>query len=167
VREDPLRPWNVLYTKPHREEMVCSWLSDRGMRVYLPEVRSRSKAHKDRMEPFFPCYVFAQLDLQRQDLTSVGWTPGLRRVVSFGGTPATVGDAFIQFISERLQEINRQGWPLPFKPGDRVVIIEGPFRDMIGIFARPSSAARRVYILLDVLGKQTRCEVDQEWLKKL
>lgn len=167
MTEDSARTWNVLYTKPHREEMVCSWLSERGMPVYLPKVRARNKEQKDRMVPFFPCYVFAQLDLQRQDLTSVGWTPGLRRVVSFGGVPATVGDAFIDFISERLAEINRQGWPSPFKPGDRVLITEGPFRDMIGIFERPSSAARRVQILLDMLGKQTRCEVDQEWLKRL
>ena len=165
--EVPLRPWHVLYTKPHREETVCSWLSERGTPVYLPKVRSRAKERKDRMEPFFPCYVFAQLDLEREDLTSVGWTPGLRRVVSFGGAPATVGPSFIDLISDKLEEINRQGWPLPFKAGDRVVITEGPFRDMIGIFARPSSAARRVQILLDVLGKQTRCEVDLDWLKKL
>jgi len=167
VSELILRPWNVLYTKPHREEMVCSWLSDRGMRVYLPKVRSRNKERKDRMEPFFPCYVFAQLELEREDLTSVGWTPGLRRVVSFGGAPATVDDPFIEFVAERLEEINRQGWPSPFKSGDLVLITQGPFRDMIGVFARPSSAAKRVQILLDILGKQTRCEVDQEWLKKL
>jgi transcriptional antiterminator RfaH len=137
------------------------------MRVYLPKVRSRTKERKDRMMPFFPCYLFAQLNLERHDLTSVGWTPGLRRVVSFGGVPATVNDSFIDFIAERLEEINRQGWPSPFKPGDRVLITEGPFKDRIGIFARPSSAAKRVQILLDVLGRQTRCEVDQEWIKKL
>jgi transcriptional antiterminator RfaH len=147
--------------------MVCSWLSERGTPVYLPKVQARARERQGRMVSFFPCYVFAQLDLQRQDLTSVNWTPGLRRVVSFGGVPATVGDAFIDFIAERLEEINRQGWPSPFKPGDRVVITEGPFKDMIGIFARPSSAAKRVQILLDVLGRQTRCEVDQEWIKKL
>ena len=162
----PEHPWHVLYTKPHREEMVCAWLSERGMCAYLPKMRSHSKEHKTRMEPFFPCYVFAQLHLEQCDLTSIGWTPGLRRVVAFGGIPATVGDRFIQFIRERLEVINRQGW-MPFCAGDQVLITEGPFRDMIGVFERPCSATRRVQILLDVLGRQTRCEVDIDWLKKV
>ena len=158
--------WNVLYTKPHREATVCWWLSQRGMRVYFPEVRSHRGQRAGRMTPFFPCYVFARLDLAHSDLTTIGWTPGLRRVVAFDGILATVSEEFIQFLEERVDEINAHGWS-PFRPGDTVLITEGPFKDMVAIFSRPCSAARRVQVLLDILGRETRCEVDIDWLKKI
>lgn len=163
---EPGTRWNVLYTKPHREPTVCSWLAERGMRVYFPEIQSPARRGGLTMKPFFPCYVFAQLDTTHCDLTTLNWTPGLRRVVAFDGIPATVSDAFIQDLRQRLQEINERGWS-PFQSGDRVQVTEGPLKDMVGIFSRRCSAARRVQVLLDILGKQTRCEIDLHSLKKV
>lgn len=166
VAQGPGSRWNVLYTKPHCEHTVCLWLSQRGMRVYIPEMRATSGPRRGTLVPFFPCYVFAQLDLAKCDMTTISWTPGLRRVVAFDGIPTTVGDDFVLFLQERLEEINQRGWS-PFKPGDRVLVTEGPFKDMVGIFSRSCSAARRVQVLLDVLGRQTRCEISVDWLKKI
>lgn len=157
--------WNVLYTKPHREELVCSWLSKQGMQTYLPAVRPRDDHRQKCEQPFFPCYLFARLDLERHDLTSLGWTPGLRRVVSFGGTPATVDDNVVEFIQDQVSRINQRGWS-PFREGDRVLVTDGPFRDMIAVFERPCSTMKRVRVLLDFLGRQTECEVDIRWLRK-
>ena len=156
--------WHVLYTKPHGEPLVCAWLSKRGFNAYLPLVRSHTASCKDRMEPLFPCYLFAELDPTRDELTSLSWTPGLRRIVAFDGRPATVDAAFVEQIRDRLDTVNLKGW-VPFNPGDRVRVTEGPFRDMVGVFQRPCSAARRVQILLHVLGRQNRCDIDVTWLK--
>jgi transcriptional antiterminator RfaH len=47
------------------------------------------------------------------------------------------------------------------RPGDRARILEGPMRDLEGIFLA-RSGKQRVVILLDILGRQTRVQFPEE-----
>ncbi|PKO22686.1 MAG: hypothetical protein CVU38_07990 [Chloroflexi bacterium HGW-Chloroflexi-1] len=60
-----------------------------------------------------------------------------------------------------LRKIEAQGG-LPthhFKPGDEVIIEEGPLAGLSGIFQGPLGPAERVRILVDFLGQASRIEV--------
>jgi ribosomal protein L24 len=46
-------------------------------------------------------------------------------------------------------------------PGDEVVVVDGAFRGMCAFVLRVMPARKRVQVLLDVLGRPTPAEVDE------
>lgn len=158
--------WYALYAKPRKERQVSSFLRSEGYEVYLPTIPVRRRG-REKLIPFFSCYLFARLN-GRLDLSSVRWTPGLKRIVSFGGEPAVVPDDVVSLIKERLARMREAGYSThPFKPGDRVVIKSGPFADVEAIYEEGLCSGDRARILANLLGRWTRCQVDTDSLKKL
>jgi len=158
--------WYALYTKPHKEHHVSNFLQSRGLETYLPTIQVK-KNGKKKTEPFFSCYLFVRLD-PAAALPGVRWTPGLRRIVSYGGEPAAVPDDAISFIRRRVAEMGPLHYSgCRFKSGDQVVIKDGPLKYFEAVFDRASSSRHRAMILVDLLGRWTRCEVDVSCLEKL
>jgi transcriptional antiterminator RfaH len=161
--------WYTLYTKPHAEYRVNIALQQWGLQTYLPEIESKEKDKKGKSVPFFPCYLFSKFDFEIIALSQLHWTPGLRRVVSFGGQPVPVPDELIDLIQYKLDEIETKGnLPTPiFAPGDVVRITNGPFCNMLAIFDGPTTPSERVRVLLDILGHASRVQVNISDLEKV
>lgn len=160
--------WYVLYTKPHKERHVSQFLGAKGVETYLPLVTIKRR-NKYVEVPFFPCYLFVRLDLTAPGALSVQWTPGLRRLVSFDGRPAVVGEGFIEALKVRLVEDDEllELRQVGFRPGERVRVDEGPFQGFEGMFDRRLAGDERVRILLDFLGRTTAVEIDSRQLSKV
>jgi len=157
--------WYALYTKPHKEYQVSSFLESKGYETYLPTMRVR-KNGKEKSVPFFSCYLFIHMDASL-DFSQVGWTPGLRAIVSFGGQRAVVPDNAIHLMRQRLAQLQGSVYPTDlFRPGDRVVAKSGPLRDFEGVFERSLSSRNRARVLVDFLGRWTPCEVEIDCLEK-
>lgn len=153
-----MESWYALYTKPHSEAQVARALMARGFGIYLPLLPTRPD---QRIEPLFPAYLFVRCDLARIGIDNLQWIPGLRRILGFGGRPVVVPDAAIDLIRSGVEEWETQGG-LPthhFKPGDEIVIEEGPLSGLVGIFQGPVGPAERVHILIRFLGHVNRAEV--------
>jgi transcriptional antiterminator RfaH len=164
-----LGDWLVLHTKPRREQEVERILNARGVEVYLPALRVKHKGHKQlARKPFFPRYLFARVDLSCTALSSITWTPGLTRIVSFEGEVARVAQEVIDFIRQRLVALQSSGYDgLPrFKPGEPVRITGGPLRDLEAVFERRLSGTDRARILVHLLGRMTACEIRLEQLER-
>jgi len=161
--------WYALYTKPHKEEQVRSLLEGEGREVYLPTFRvARPRAGRRERRPFFPCYLFVRGDPTTGDIANIRWTPGLRRVISYGDTPVVVPDEMVDLIRTRLAEMEAEFRKPPgtrYKPGQHVRITEGPLASMEAIFERSVSSGERVRVLVDVLGRLTACELDGTWIE--
>lgn len=54
-----------------------------------------------------------------------------------------------------------------FKPGDRVMVGAGPFKDFEAVFEESLSSRDRARILVDSLCRWTPCEVEMECLEKV
>jgi len=156
--------WYALYTKPHKEHHVRSLLENRGFETYLPIIQVRVNGKKKTV-PFFSCYLFVRL---ASDATSsVRWTPGLRRILSFGEAPAAVPDDAISLIQRRVAKMGDLGYAVcRFKSGEQVVIRGGPLKCFEAVFDRALSNRDRAMILVEMLGQWTRCEVDVSYLEK-
>jgi transcription elongation factor/antiterminator RfaH len=152
--------WYALYTKPKKERQVDALLREQGIETYLPTAR-RKVRRRDRPDRivYFPCYLFARLDLGDTPRSSINWMPGIRHIVSLGEQPAVVADEIVELLRRRLEGIEEAGYG-NLKQGDRVRITSGPLRDLEAIFDRPVSAADRVRVLLDVMGRMTPVEID-------
>ena len=158
--------WYALYAKPHKERQVTSFLKSEGFEVYLP-LTPAARRSRCKSVPFFSCYLFARLD-GGQDFSSVRWTPGLRCIVSYGGKPAIIPDDVISTIKRRLDRMQASGQTVyPFQPGDRVVVRKGPLADLEAVFEERLSSRDRARILVECLGRWTRCEVEVDSLKRL
>jgi transcription antitermination factor NusG len=92
--------------------------------------------------------------------------PGVRSIVSFGDQPAVVADEIVGLVRLRLDEIEEVGYG-KLRQGDRVRIKSGPLQDLEALFDRPLSAASRVRILLDVVGRMTPVDIDYSQLEPL
>ena len=159
-----MEAWYALYTKPNSEHRVAHALTTRGFTAFLPLLVARSA---ERAVPLFPSYLFVRCDITITGISALEWVPGLYRVLSFDGKPAVVPDQAIELIRAELRRIDEEGGLAlhPFKPGDEVIVEEGPLAGLRGVFQGPVGPAERVYILLRFLGQANRAEVPVEMLR--
>ena len=161
-----MKAWRVLYTKANAEYRVLTALRQEQIEVYLPEIAIFDKQGAKKNKPFFPNYLFINIDLENYPLSKLRWTPGLRYMLSFDGQPATVPNRFIALLQRNLAEINVPG-AHSFTPGDAVNITEGPFEGMQAIFEGPTTPSERVTVLLTVLGRISRMQIAVSSLKEV
>ena len=157
--------WYVLFSKPCREFQVREQLALGGLRAYLPLAPASPATRRRRPQPLFPRYLFARLDLGRVLPDAVRWLPGLVGFVTFGDELATVDDAVIEHIEQRLVQMRQQGFA-SFQPGQHVVLRTGhPLSALDAVFEKPLSGGKRAQILIDLLGRLTSCEVEMSSLQ--
>ena len=164
-----MHSWYALYTKPHKENSLEKILSLRGITTYLPMLPKVQHGRcLDKMEPLFPCYLFAKLDLDVIGLGSLRWTPGLRDIVSGAEGPARVDEAIIDHLKMRLTEkdILRSAAHDRFKPNEPIRLKGSLFDDLAVVFERYLPGAARARVLVHILGRATSVDVAVEMMQK-
>ena len=102
--------WYALHTKPHKERQVDSLLRSRKVDTFLPLLKVNPvNPRAAREKPYFPSYLFVHVDIDVIGLSILRWTPGLLRMVEFGGELGTVPASLISQIRDRLAEIRAAG----------------------------------------------------------
>jgi transcriptional antiterminator RfaH len=159
-----MQRWYALLTKPRREYRVGDALEAQGLDVYVPSIEYHGKRGNLLDKPFFPCYIFAKFDWETLGWSSVQWTPGLSRVVTFDGKPAWLAEKRVKYLRSKLEGIDGDEF-LKMKAGDKVRVKEGPFREVEAVFAGHLNGQMRVAVLLDILGRQTRLILDRNQIE--
>jgi transcriptional antiterminator RfaH len=164
--------WHVLFTKPRQEAQVQAQLTEARIETYLPRFprSAPGRAHRRRhsaAKPLFPRYLFAQLTEAQVHPADIRWTPGLSHIVRMADEYAMVDDAVIQHIRRRLAQLGAKR-SAPFRRGQRVTLPEGhPLRDLEVVFEKPLSGGARAQVLVQLLGRLTRADVDMADLSPL
>lgn len=149
--------WYVLHSKPNKEEFLCDQLLSNRLEAFCPRIRVQTVNPRARKtKPYFPGYVFVETDFESTNWSGLAWLPGSTGFVSFDGRPADVPGGLIQAIRRRVDEINAAGGELleSLKPGETVVIQDGPFAGYEAIFDARLTAVDRVRVLLTLLHKR-------------
>ena len=152
--------WLVIMTKPRMEIEAKKHLIRQGIEAYLPlwkELKKRSGAWETIVSPMFSRYLFARQSYEDQSLSSVRSTRGVSGLVHFGKEPAWASDKLINDIRVfESTQINQTDQLKPFKKGDQVLVMDGPFK---GVSAKVfSSDQERVILMLQVLGNFQKIE---------
>lgn len=159
--------WYALYTKSRKEAQVNEALKSRGVETYLPLYEPRGgRQRRKGSRPLFSCYLFAKVDFSSKSVSSIEWTPGLRRIVSFGGKPAIIQDEIVSGIKERLGHSEDAWWDSDFEPGERVRVKSGPLKDFEAIFDERLSSSERVRVFIEMLGRLRACQIGADCLEK-
>ena len=149
--------WYVMHSKPQKEQWLCKQLSDMDVEVYYPCLHvKRSRFEPRAHKPYFPGYLFVNVNLDETGRSVLRWLPGSLGLVAFGDEPACVPEGLLQRIRCRVDEINHaeENVLCSLKPGDEVVIRSGPFAGFEGIFCAQLRGSERAQILLKVLQDQ-------------
>ncbi len=161
------RFWYALQTRSRHEKVVQQQLEQKAIESFLPLYRSMRRWKDRRKElalPLFPGYVFVRLELtERREAVK---THGVARIVSFGGTPASLPEKEIEAIRHFLEQKVRLD-PHPYlRVGQRARIRSGPFQGLEGILLRKKSSLRFV-ISLDLILRSVAVEIDAEDLTEI
>ena len=161
--------WYVLHTKSRFENVVNESLTSKAVLAFLPKITVPSK-RKDRKKmiqvPLFPGYVFVKSDLHPNHHLEIVKTAGAVKLVGNNSGPISVPDEAIESI--KIMVASRQpvmtGYPLT--RGDRVMVVEGPFVGVVGVFDR-YGGHDRIVVHIEALGQFAAVEVDVAHVEKL
>ena len=155
--------WYVLRSKPNKEDFFWGQLLAHQIEVYYPCTQAKLINPRARkIKPYFPGYLFVNIDLQEITVAFLNRLPGSRGLIMFDTQPASVPDTLIAAIRRRVDALNQTNHEqLPaWQIGDTVVIREGPFAGYEAIFDACISGNERVRVLLKLLrGKQLPVEL--------
>ena len=107
--------WYLLRTKFKQEKKAAQELRQQNISVFLPlhkleKIVKGNKVIKE--EPLFSRYLFAQLDFEDTNWTSVRSTRGVSNFVEFGNGPAIVDQAIVKELNlnlnKRPEELNNE-----------------------------------------------------------
>ena len=155
--------WKDLRSKPRKEDVVWRQLRLDGVEVFYPRLRVNPvNPRSKKIKPYFPGYLFVNVDLEQTGISRFQWMPHTIGLVSFGGEPAHVPENLIIELQKRVTEIAEAGGEVfdGLKVGDKVRISSGPFQGYEAIFDARVTGTERVRVLLELLTNQRRVPVE-------
>jgi transcriptional antiterminator RfaH len=163
--------WYVVHTHPKQEDRVDSNLNTLKIETFSPCIKKRQYNNYTgerfyKVRPLFPGYIFARFDLAKLH-HKVRLTRGVHSLVCYGATPAQVDGLVINTIRSQLGVDGCVKIGESLKPGDEVVIDDGPLKSFRGIFERETSDLDRVMILLNTVSYQAHLVIARDLLKKI
>ena len=162
--------WHLLVTKPHKDAYAEMQLNNQGYDVYRPLatfLKNKRGKKVQIVDSLFPRYIFINMREGIDDWGPVRSTLGVQNIVKFGIKPAKINDEIIEGIRAKEDDLIEQTINLDrFKAGQTIKIDEGPLTGLDAIFSN-YSGEHRVIILLDILGKQTSLNIDQNNISPL
>ena len=154
-----MRNWYLIKTKARQENIAIKNLENQEYITYCPTVTINNK-----QVVLFPGYIFVHLDKKTDNWLPIRSTKGVVNFVRFGLYFAQVPDNVIEFIKanklislEKLKNLDK------FKPGDKVQITDGVFKNCVAIF-KSFKSDERVILLMNILGQQQAINIKQESL---
>ena len=133
--------------------------------VFVPfekvvELKNNKKVVKEKM--FFPGYILIKMHMNKKTKYVI---ENINGVMSFVGPkgefPVPLRDAEIKRIfGEVERQEGREVMVTPFKKGDYVKVIAGPFIDFSGTVEEVNDDKQKVKIVISIFGRLTPVELD-------
>lgn len=161
--------WHLIHTKIRQENVALDNLAHQGFECFLPLIRAeklRRGVLQVVQEALFPRYLFIRLSTgpAAQSWAPIRSTVGVSRLVTFGQTPAKVGDELITNL--RIQSESTEVQQRHFTHGEPVLVTEGPFMGLQAVY-QMADAEGRVMVLLNFLSKEVKLAVLPSSLQKI
>lgn len=156
--------WYALHTRSRFETVVHDGLVKKSHDVFLPKVRVRSKRRDRKVMidvPLFPGYVFVRSNLHPHHHIDVVKTVGAVRLLGNKQVPVPVPDETIASLQIMVSHSSDIQTGSRFRKGDRVMVVNGPFTGIIGVFDR-YRGIDRVVVHIEALGQFASVEVDKD-----
>ncbi len=162
--------WYVLRSKPHKESIVSEQTLAKGIETFYPRLRVNPVNPRARkVKPYFPGYLFVNVDLGAIGLSAFQYMPYAIGLVSLGREPASLSEEFIHALKLRVDAVEQDHDELSsgFRLGDPVLITEGPCTGYNALFDARLPGNERVRVLLQMLSERyVSVELNASWIQK-
>jgi transcription antitermination factor NusG len=156
----------VARAKPHKEQHAAAVLQQRGIDVYLPQLRKRRpRPGRPTTEFLFPCYLFGFLNARSDQWLAARSAPDIAYFLCADGQPIPLPDNFVAALKVRVELANRDGGLPHFTRGERVIIRSDQFQHVEAIFDRALNATGRVRVLVQFLNRQVSVDLPEDQIK--
>ncbi|HOV89893.1 MAG TPA: transcriptional activator RfaH [Syntrophorhabdaceae bacterium] len=164
-----MKKWFVVNTKPKNEDRAAANLISIGIDTLAPKLKLK-KFKNSRfvyvIEPMFPGYIFARFH-PIDDFRIVKYARGVKTIVHFGEKIVPIHEELIDFLKSRLENGVATVEKKPISIGEKIIIKDGPFKGLTGIFEREIEGKERVTILLNAVQFAATMEIDRDLIEKL
>ncbi|MEW6717637.1 MAG: transcription termination/antitermination protein NusG [Chloroflexota bacterium] len=168
---DDDRAWFVVHCYSGYENKVRHNLEQRietmGMKdmifdVVVPteeEIEVKEGKHRTIERRVFPGYILVNMIMTEESWYVVRNTPGVTGFVGMGSTPTPLRPEEVSQIIKRM-EAEAPRLRVTYKPGERVRIVDGPFKEFQGTVAEIDMDRAKVRVLVNFFGRETPVELD-------
>lgn len=164
-----VQAWYVVHTKNRFENVVFESLQKKSIETFLPKILVQSK-RKDRRKmirlPMFPGYLFVKTDLRPVEHLEIVKVSGAVRLIGNKDGPISVPEDVVSSLKIIVASENKVITGSRFQEGDQVIVVNGPFSGVRGIFSRYKGQGR-VVVHIDALGQFAAVEVSEEDVEKM
>lgn len=165
--------WYVAHTYAGHEQKAKKYLehaataaglADRIGQILVPtesvnEMKQGKRATS--LRKFLPSYILIEMDLDRETQALVVNTPAITNFVGGGGKPVPLKPDEVERILEQIETgSTREPKEIPYKIGDPIKVIDGPFSDFSGTVSEVNEEKKRVKVMVSIFGRPTPVELD-------
>jgi len=173
--------WYVVNTYSGHEESVKEKLEMRtesmGMQDYIfrvivpetTEIEIKDGVKKEKKKKMFPGYVLVEMVMSDEAWYIVRNTPGVTGFIGSSGKGAKPTPLLPQEIDRILANMGMSRMDLESEMaiGDKVNIVDGPFKGMMGTVDTIDLENNRLNVLIDLFGQETPVEVELYQVNKI
>lgn len=172
ISTSPIRKWYVLRTFSGHEKKVKEYLESEVERLGLDDKLSqivipaetvfemRAGKKRTREKTSFPGYILleAYIDPYLKDVIS--GAPSTIGFLGAGGEPTPLRPDEVSRILGMMDEGQSEHPEMPFKPGDAVKVVDGPFNNFTGFVEEVFPDKMKVQVMVSIFGRKTPLELD-------
>ena len=147
-------------------------LQDNIFRIVIPEtteVEVKNGVNKEKQKKMFPGYILVEMKMSDESWYIVRNTPGVTGFIGSSGKGAKPTPLLPQEIDRILADMgmSRIDATSELAVGDKVNIVDGPFKGMMGSVDTIDLENNRLNVLIDLFGQETPVEVELNQVSKI
>jgi transcriptional antiterminator NusG len=167
------KKWYVAHTYSGHEYKAKQYLESaaeaEGMaemfgKILVPTeeiVEMRQGKRTTSVKKFLPSYILVEMELNKQTQHLVTSTPGITNFVGASGKPVALRESEVGRILAQIDRSkNRESLDIPYKVGEAVKVIDGPFADFSGTVSEVNPERRKLKVMVSIFGRPTPVELD-------
>ncbi|MBI3789144.1 MAG: transcription termination/antitermination factor NusG [Ignavibacteriales bacterium] len=165
--------WYVVRTYSGHEAKVKAYIESEVARINLGEkissvmipsekvIEVKDGKKKAKVKNFFPGYVLVEAILDKESTHLILEAPSVLGFVPDKNNPSPLHPEEVKRLIGKMEEKEDvELVEIPFRVGDPVKVIEGPFNNFSGFVQEVNGEKMKVKVMVSIFGRKTPVELD-------
>lgn len=165
--------WYVVRTYSGHEAKVKTYLEAEVTRLGLSErigsilipsekvIEVKDGKKKARVKNFFPGYILVEAVIDKETTHLISEAPSVLGFVPDKNNPVPLQPDEVRRLIGKMEEKEEvQMVEVPFRVGDPVKVVEGPFNNFNGFVQEVNPEKLKVKVMVSIFGRKTPVELD-------